>query len=303
MKFSNIFEKLEIIFKMIIGSNIFTVLLFLIIAILLLRLTNKITNKKTGLFIYLIEIIILAITFIENKSFLIPTFNKIIDNIFLNFYFPSIYIYLFISVLSVIIFIYTLLNRYISKTYKTITNIYFLTFNFIFILLINNISKYNIDVFAKESLFTNNSILVLLELSTSLFFVYLLINSLVYFTNSLILFVETKKVLKEKTKVEINNNLEITIDTLPTVDEKEALEIDLVPEFKNFDTIPSDVTPNLVPEVSNGFRFIDPMLFEEDFAYEVIKNNYEEPLKEKLIYIFELSKDKLIFLNKKKMIN
>ena len=77
---------------------------------------------------------------------------------------------IFILIVSYNLIQYSIINKYISKTYKIITNIYFYTFTFVNILLINVIATNNIDIFAKESLFTNNSSLILLEISTLLFF-------------------------------------------------------------------------------------------------------------------------------------
>jgi len=322
MKFSNIFEKLGIIFKLIMESNVFTILMILIIAVLLLRLTNKINNKKTGFLIYLVELIALLVVFFIEKDALTITFNKLIDNIFLNFYFPSVYVYLFVFAVSVIIFVYTLFNRFISKTYKTITNIYFFIFNFIFIMLVNVVSVNNIDIFAKESLFTNNNTLVLLELSTLLFLIYLIINTLVYFTNSIILFVGDRKVSKEtyKTELEILNNevfqeqeeviyqkpvltFQELVKNIELNDQKEHVKIDLVPEINDYQERYEKI--NLVPEVGNDFKFIDPDLFEESLVTDVIKNNTDEVIKEKLNFIdfniFEKPKEEKLTLNDYKL--
>ena len=312
MKFSNIFEKLEVLFNLIINSDIFIILMLLIIAVFLLRLTNRIGNKKMGIMIYLVELIILGITLYEGSDFLIDVGNKIIDNIFLNFYFPSIYIYLFVFITSIVIFIYTLLNRFISKTYKIITNTYFLIFNFIFIILVSVISKNNIDIFAKESLFTNNNTLVLLELSTLLFFIYIVLNSLVYFTNSLIMYVGDKKVSNSKelynNEIELINpevsleqeevkqpvytpNITISfqelVNNINDVKEEVVTKVDLVPEMKNFNNPEVDLFKNveLIKEDNNNFKFIDPVLFEEPFGSDIIETNREETLKEKLNFV------------------
>lgn len=267
MKFSNLFEKLKIIFNLIADSNNFTCLLFLIVGILLLRLNKKISNKKMSILIYLVEILSLGIIFYENKNFIIDTVNKIIDSVFLNFYFPSIYVYLFILIISIILFLYTLINPIISKIYKIITNTYFLTLNFIFALLINVISKNNIDIFTKESLFTNNNILVLLELSTLLFFIYIVVTGLVYFTNSLIIMVGNRIVTNEK----YNNELTIEVP----VEEKEFEEVvdnkkvsvsfqELVKNIENVETTPIEenitsieILESIEPIVENTKKIIE----------------------------------------------
>lgn len=321
MKFSNIFEKLGILFNLIIDSNVFTILLISIIAIFLLKLSNKINNKKTGIIIYVIELLALCFVIYEGKEVLANVSNKIIDNIFLNFYFPSVYVYLFIYITSIVVFIYTILNRLISKTYKTITNTYFFILNFIFIILVNVIAKNNIDVFEKTSLFTNNDALVLLELSTLLFFIYIITMSLVYFTNSVILLVEAKKSNIGK----YNNNLELTNPILNTnniisneqynysnktavsfqklvenINLNEKQKIELVPEIKNYNKTNMDST-----ETKTEYKFVDPTLLAQPFANEVITTNVEQALEEKLNFIdfniIENKKDDKLTLNDYKL--
>jgi len=288
MKFLGLFDKLKAIFDLIVNSNTLIILVFLIIAVLLLRLSNKINNKKMGFLIYFVYLLVFGIIFYNQKTILINLGNTLVDNIFLNFYFPSVYVYLFIIAFSVVAFIYTKLNKLISKTYKLITNIYFFTLSFIFVLLINVIATNNIDVFAKESLFTNNDALILLELSTLIFFLYLVINTLVYITNYLILSVESKRLVKVSKKEIVTNNIVLEPIVNNELEVKEELEpkvqvsfnelvnrienndlnnikIDLVPEINTI----NDKKIDLVPEIKTGFKFLDPMLFEEDDIFNI----------------------------------
>jgi len=283
MKFTNIFDKLKIVFDLVIKSDILTILVMLMVAILLLRLFNKINNKKTGIIMYIMEVIAFVVFFYNRKTQLATLANTVINNIFLNFYFPSVYVYLSIFAISTIIFIYILLNNFISKTYKIITNIYYITLNFILILLIDTIINNNIDVFAKESLFTNNNALILLELSTLLFIVYLIITGLIYITNYIIMSVGNKQIVTEKVdnKIEEKINVEINIDR-----EKREKEVFVSEPLVSFNELVSRIENNkeekinLVPEIDlnkitesfeenkKGFKFINPLIFEEAITNE-----------------------------------
>ena len=108
----------------IIASILLIILVFLMIGAILLKLTNKINNKKFGIILYLIQLSGLVYMILTNTEYLSNLGNDIIDGIFMNFYFPSIYIYLVVFTFTLIIFMITLLNRYLSSTYKIITNIY-----------------------------------------------------------------------------------------------------------------------------------------------------------------------------------
>ena len=311
MKFTNIFDKLKIVYDLIMNSNIFIVLVMLIIGVFLLRLTNKINNKKMGIIIYLVELAIFGVVFYTEKDSAIAITDNLIDNIFLNFYFPSIYVYLFILVVSITMFVYTLLNRFISNTYRIITNTYFLLFNFIFILLVKVIIENDIDIFAKESLFTNNNTLVLLELSTLLFFIYIIINILIYITNYLILLVENKKVstVQVKNTVENNVNIEINVEndfvekekatvSEPLISFEELInnidnsivetKIDLIPEANQIYELNTETETkiNLVPElvIKEDYKFINPLLFNDvEVDNNIITTTEELPLNKVVI--------------------
>lgn len=301
MKFTNIFEKIGIIFDMIISSNLLIILVFLMIGAILLKLTNKINNKKFGIILYLIQLSGLVYMILTNTEYLSKLGNDIIDGIFMNFYFPSIYIYLVVFTFTFVIFMITLLNRYLANTYRVITNVYFYTFNFLFILFIYIICSNDINVFDKISLFTCNSALILLELSISLFFIYLVVTALIYITNYLIVKVSVNKVVKvneEKEVVLPNTLLEVTVPEV-NVNNEVNDKVEVIPDSNNEVAISfNDVVDNLngnnnidlVPEVSlndikpsymmNDYKFIDPDLFNEKSSlYE------DNELKERMNFI------------------
>ena len=301
MKFTNIFEKIGIIFDMIISSNLLIILVFLMIGAILLKLTNKINNKKFGIILYLIQLSGLVYMILTNTEYLSNLGNDIIDGIFMNFYFPSIYIYLVVFTFTFVIFMITLLNRYLANTYRVITNVYFYTFNFLFILFIYIICSNDINVFDKISLFTCNSALILLELSISLFFIYLVVTALIYITNYLIVKVSVNKVVKvneEKEAVLPNTLLEVTVPEV-NINNEVNDKVEVIPDSNNEVAISfNDVVDNLngnnnidlVPEVSlndikpsyvmNDYKFIDPDLFNEKLSlYE------DNELKERMNFI------------------
>ena len=290
MKFANIFEKISSIFDMIISSNILIILVIMLIGCILLKLTNKINNKKLSIILYFVELSSLIYIIFTNKDYLIKLGNDIIDGIFMNFYFPSIYIYLVVFIFSFILFIMMLLNNYLSKTYKTITNVYFYIFNFLFILIIYTISSKNIDVFDKFSLFTCNNALILLELSISLFFLYLLVISLIYVTNYIILKVESKVLLKNNIEDKVLDNVVEEVDnSYAIVNEEDNLNNNYKVNVA-FEEITKNISNNekidLVPEISledikpsytlNDYKFIDPTLYNDEKSSVYLDSELKE---------------------------
>lgn len=293
MKFSNIIEKLEIIFNLIIDSKFLTILTFLIIGTILLRLFNITNNKKTNILIFLIEFLMLILILYNNNTYFLNTLNNIINDLFKNFYFPSIYVYLFTTVCTIILFICININKYISNTYKTITKIYFFLFNFINILLIKELVTNKIDVLKKQSLFTNNNVLILLEIAIYLFFLYLVINVLFYVANNVITLIINKRELKiqlKDTSQEVVSN-EISIYTanetpfinLPLNSRDNISFNDLIKETSQVKITSQEEQSkktkkiNLVPEINlnntRNYQFIDRTLLENESEISISFNN------------------------------
>ena len=223
MKYTNIFEKLLSILNIINSSWIYIIFSLIIVILIALLILKKISKKNCFLLITIATKLLLGYIIYIHYEVISNLINNIVDNIFLNIYFPSTYVYLFILTITNIITIGNLLKPRGEKIYKTINGICLIITNFILALILDTISKNNIDIFKKESLFANTSLVTLLEFSINVFIIWLISLLVVYIINNvterIIITRENKKMLK--TPVNLIDT-KLTIESLKEEEYNEA---------------------------------------------------------------------------------
>lgn len=215
MKYTGILEKLLLIYEIIESSMIYITFIGIVFLTLFLMLNKKIT-KKTSFIINLLSITgLISYTIYNHFDTLAITFDNIMNNIFTNIYFPSFYTYLFILIFVNVISITSLFKITLNKTYKTINGICMLLIDFILVLILEIIAKNQIDLFSKVSLFSNTSLVMLLELSVNVFITWIIIISILYLANIITERKIIKQTNKELTKKPaVITPLEVNLNTL-----------------------------------------------------------------------------------------
>lgn len=262
MTYTSIFEKILILFKMISTSWIY--IIFTLVAILLITLLalKKISKKNCFILLTIATELILISTICLNYNSMSKLANSIIDNIFTTIYFPSAYAYLFILIIINTVTITSLLNKKSPKTYKTLNGIIFLITNFVLTLILKVIATENIDIFKKESLFTNTNIINLLEFSINIFIIWLIALTAIYLINiiteRIIISRENKKLITNPA-ITISNEINISDQDL----EKEYLDTNstlkqpvqaIIPKENQYKFLPNfTVNTKEIEEVSNQF--------------------------------------------------
>lgn len=183
MKYLSIIEKFRILFNTLLDFKFILMFTILLLILTFLYLIKKLSNKKYTLYMVLSFIGIFAISIISNYKILSNTFDDFSTIFFRNIYFPSIYVYIGVLVTSLIAFIVSILNIMLKRIYKVINSVMFVINNVLFIIVINIIAKSRIDVFSVNSLYTNTSLVAVLELSINLCILWVLSLVTVYITN------------------------------------------------------------------------------------------------------------------------
>ena len=170
-------DKLSILSDMILSSPLFIIFVTifeigLVIFLLFKRKKFKI-NKWVVIGIWIVILLFLIIFY--NKVFL-NLLDNFINYIFNSLYFPNLAVYSIILIVSNIFFIMAILNKKIDKSHKIINIVNAIVIDSLLIFIIDIISKNNIDVYEKLTVFSNNNLLVLLELSTGVFTSWVLLN-------------------------------------------------------------------------------------------------------------------------------
>lgn len=170
-------ERIKILANIVVSSKFFLFFSIFVILSLMLLLITHILDKKLNKIIYIsIWLIFLGIILIFYRDVLINIVDNLFDNIFLIIYFPSISFYFIILVVSNFFLLYSLFNKKMKKIYKTLNVLNALLINSILLFVVSIINKNNINVYDKLSVYSNSNLLVLIEFTTALFIIWLILN-------------------------------------------------------------------------------------------------------------------------------
>lgn len=215
MTYTNIFEKILVILDIISTSWIYIAFGLITILLVILLGLKKISKKTCFLLITTATKLVLGYTIYMYYEPINNMINLLVDNIFMNIYFPSAYAYLFILITINVVAIASLLKPRVEKVYKTVNGISLTITNFTLALILETIAKNKIDIFAKESLFTNTNLITLLEFSINIFIIWIISLVAIYIINNIseriIVARENKKLVKEPA-ITITPEISVDVD-------------------------------------------------------------------------------------------
>lgn len=239
MKYLSILEKFKILFDTLMSFKFIFVLVILMLALTILFTCKKLSNKKYIIFMSLSMILTFIISIIKNHKVLSNTFDNFATIFFNGIYFPSIYIYISVLLIISLAFITSILSSKKKKIYKIINSITFIINNIFFIIVLNIIAKNSINVFEISSLYTNNSLVAILELNMGLFILWVTSLSVIYITNIIYDKITSKKTIKEE--VTIKDIKPVTEELLPKEEISFVEENNKIPEvIQTKGEIPTD---------------------------------------------------------------
>lgn len=199
MTYLSVIEKFKILFDMLLKFKLVFIFAILILLITFVYMFKKISSRKYMLIVSILMILMFGVSIVSNYKILMDTFDNFSTIFFRNIYFPSIYVYIGILVFNFVVFITSVLSIK-KKIYKVINTINFILNNILFAIVLNIIAKNKIDIFSMSSLYTNTSLVAILELSIGTFAVWLFCLLVIYITNVICDRIMIKK--KAKNKVE-----------------------------------------------------------------------------------------------------
>ena len=177
----SLITKLQTVFNVITSSNLYLMILALIVFLTLIFITTNGSNRKQSrrayILIYLAGFIFLAVQY--GNSFL-TLLDYAINEVFITYYFPNIVIYILMLLITNIILWKTIFNDRIDKKLKIINSTAFALIVYLFILAIATINKLNLDVFNITELYSSNDVRSIMELSTLIFTFWIVILIIYY---------------------------------------------------------------------------------------------------------------------------
>lgn len=166
-----IFSVFKTTFSSFLGIELFLLCtFFLVISILNIKQKEKVVNYFT-LAIFSMLIVLLIIFNLDYTGYCI---DKVLKLILKYIYFPSTVVYFYMEILVVTILMITVFSKKITDFKKIFNYVVFTLFNLLFFLFISVISYNKIDLASTIDLYSNNSILSLVQLSNVLFVMWFL---------------------------------------------------------------------------------------------------------------------------------
>lgn len=171
----SLLDKLKVLSDITSSSGLFIVAIVILITLAALLITTNTKTKKISRFVCIAiygAIIIVSILFYREELF--ELFDYMMNNFFIAIYFPNLAIYFAAIVTTNIILWISIFNRKITKWIRTINTIIFCFIHYLLILIINIITTNKLDIFDQTSIYENQEALALIELSSTIFVVWIL---------------------------------------------------------------------------------------------------------------------------------
>ncbi len=230
---TSILEQLEKVYQIFIkNSNMIYVLVIAGVAFLILELANCLKNKKvTKIISFIIYVGILGTLFYFFHSEILKFLDYFMNNLILFLFFPNLAVYTLVILIINILLITSILSKR-KKVEKHLNVLFFVLFQILFYLIIDNVITNNVNIYQQLSIYTNSNLLTLIQISMYLFLLWLGILFILKIASKLVesLFLKNEEI-KEKVIDKESDFVEITPNTLKIATEN---NLDIIPVKKNF---------------------------------------------------------------------
>ena len=175
MKRLSFMDKLSVLLEITKSSSLYIVILIAILALGLILLSTNNKKAKGSKFIYAIiyAIIIMTLLYAYRDS-LSNMMDYMMNNLFILIYFPNLAIYVAAILISNVIIWLTVFNKKVPKIIKRINVSIYCIITYILMLILNIINENKLDVFSQSSVYGNSNAQALIELSSTIFIVWIL---------------------------------------------------------------------------------------------------------------------------------
>ncbi len=200
----SIVDKIKLLFNTAISTPFFIAYAVIGILLVVFMIIDIRKHKKFSKFIYIISgVFLITFFFIKYFNIILKVVDSFIEIILKALYFPNLGIYIIMLIITNATFIYNMISKKTYKSSKIISGVINIIIDFIFILIIGIISSEKIDITSEVKLYSDATILTLLQISMALFASEYMLLGLSTASHKL------KKYDKNYNKVEINDTEKI----------------------------------------------------------------------------------------------
>lgn len=171
------FERITRVLSMLLSSSFFIALFIIgVITVIIFLVSNKIDKEKRP-FLYIgigfVYIIVAILVFIKYGSGIVLIGDAFIEKLFTVIYFPNIISYMCMLIISMLIMIYTILNKKYSSFFRLCNLLSCLIIGLLTILIIDSIVTADINIYEKVSIYSNTNTMILIQSSMGVFTIWL----------------------------------------------------------------------------------------------------------------------------------
>lgn len=171
----SLLEKLAILIEVSKSSIFFIIALIIIIIFgLILITTNSINVKSSRKLFIALYMFIIAFTIMLYKESLANMLDYLMNNLFIIIYFPNLAVYFAAIIITSVILWFSVFNFKTHSIVKNINIIVYLIMTYLLVVLLSIINNQKLDVFSQSSIYSNQSAQAVIELSSTLFIVWII---------------------------------------------------------------------------------------------------------------------------------
>lgn len=184
------FDRIKSLVEIVSGSSFFIMLFAIAVFTLIILIINVKSQKKiVKIITSTVYGIIVILALIKYWQAILTLGDTVVDKIFTAIYFPNYISYICMIIISILLIISVFLNKKLSLFGKYGSILSFSFLFFLFILTLETIISNNVDITSKQSIYSNETLVILIQTSTIIFSVWM-----VFYVISLIVNKVDKKI-------------------------------------------------------------------------------------------------------------
>ena len=166
----SIIQKIKLFFNTAVSTPFFILYAVIGIFLVVFMIFDIKKKKRFSKVIYILSgLFLISFFFIKYFNVILKVIDSFVEIILKALYFPNLGIYVVMLIITNGTFIYNLISKKTSKSAKGITGVINIIIDFIFIMIVGIISSEKIDVTSEVKLYSDTTILTLLQMSMALF--------------------------------------------------------------------------------------------------------------------------------------
>lgn len=167
-------ERLKTIFETIFSSSFFiTLLVILVFTITILIINAKVKSKAPKIIAITSYILLMILVLARYGGYVLAINDSVVDKFFKAMYFPNLVVYLSMLLISLLLLALNFVDTHYTQMTKLFNIICFALIWFFFVLVLDSAKNYGINIYEITDIYSNSTMMILLQASMCVFFVWL----------------------------------------------------------------------------------------------------------------------------------